>query len=200
MILGDNMNNRVLGILCMLGAAVKLIPALLSTIFPGNATIQSLDYLSGAIGFPLLIAGPLALFLIRAYGSGSPAKLGLAGFVVTIFGLALYVINIYILNNIAGFSPIRAGIAAISTAVGMTILGFAIMFAKQLPGWYRYAVLGVGVTYFIQVIFQSIFRLSQGLAPLGGLLAIWWLAWLLLGYAIFRQKNFERKITITPIQ
>ncbi len=178
------MNTRLLGILCMIGGAVKLIPALLSAAMPGNGTIDNLVYYSGIIAFPLLMAGPWGLRQLRAYGTGGTAKVGMTGVVIALFGLAFYVIN-YVL----GPAPLRAGIAAISTAIGITILGIAVFLAKQFNGWYRYAPLGVGIAYFIQVVFQVLIRLSQGLSPLSWLLGIWWLAWLILGYVISVQKG-----------
>jgi hypothetical protein len=71
----------------------------------------------------------------------------------------------------------------------MTILGIAVLLAKRLNGWHRYAPLGVGIAYFIQVIPQVLIRFSQGQLPLSGLLGIWWLAWLILGYVISVQEG-----------
>lgn len=55
------------------------------------------------------------------------------------------------------FVPLRAGIAAISTDTGMTILGIAVLLARRFNGWHRYAPLDVGATCFIQVVFQALF-------------------------------------------
>ncbi len=38
------MNTRLLGILCLIGGAVKLVPASLSAAMPENATIDNLGY------------------------------------------------------------------------------------------------------------------------------------------------------------
>lgn len=146
-------------VMCFIGGAVKLIPAILSAVMPESGSIESLVFYSGIIAFPLLMAGPLGLHRQGAFGNGGIARIGVVGVVIALLGLSLYLGN-YLL----GPAPMRTGVAAMSTASGMTVLGVAVWRARGLNGWRLYAPIGAGLAYFIQVIPQILFRLIQGQA------------------------------------
>jgi hypothetical protein len=65
------------------------------------------------------------------------------------------------------------------------LLGIAVILARRLSGWRRYAPLSVGVYYALMIPVQIVFFIGPNGAPSSTLLAFWGFAWALLGYAIF---------------
>ncbi|MGH3087954.1 MAG: hypothetical protein ACRDSJ_11630 [Rubrobacteraceae bacterium] len=66
------------------------------------------------------------------------------------------------------------------TAVGMTLVGIAVLRARRWVGWRRFIPLLVGLYPFV-AMFPLVFIMSE---PSYLSIAVWGIPWLLLGYAI----------------
>jgi hypothetical protein len=80
-------------------------------------------------------------------------------------------------------------VGALITAVGMTLVGIAVLRTRRWRGWERFTPLLVGVYPFL-VMFPFIFVTGE---PNTLAISGWGLAWLLLGYAIWSSAALEER-------
>ncbi len=83
-------------------------------------------------------------------------------------------------------------IGALITAVGMTLVGIAVLRAGRWGGWQRFTPLIVGVYPFV-VMFPFIFITDE---PNMLAIAGWGLMWCLLGYAMWSSAVEERPLRV----
>lgn len=85
-------------------------------------------------------------------------------------------------------SSVLLPLGALITAVGMTLVGIAVLRANRWTGWQRYTPLLAGVYPFV-AMFPFIFVTGE---PSMLAIAIWGLPWLALGYALYSTKTGDR--------
>lgn len=182
---------RFLGLACLVGGLLWLVLNLT------EAFGVSLDppIIKGLMGVVLLVGltgGPLGLLSLRAVGSGRTGRVGMAGTIVTLLGL-LSDLTGQVLQSIFGFATQEIGIfyaaGALLVGLGTLLLGIAVILARRLSGWRRFAPLSVGFYYAAMIPFQIVFFIGPNGAPSSTLLAFWGLTWALLGYAIFSEAS-----------
>jgi len=179
---------RLAGAACVAGG-VLLAATILIGIDGTRSTVAGL--VVWGLAMACLMGGPLGLLALDAAG-GRPlgyigAGLALLGQATQVAGMA-YIIAYPALEADQLFTPL--GAQAIS--IGMLLLGIACLRAKRLTGWRRLAPLAPPVYFLAQLLaIQIPFYLTKGLQPNFILLALWGLAWVLLGQAI-RSSARER--------
>jgi hypothetical protein len=98
-----------------------------------------------------------------------------------------------LLQTAFGFATQEIGIfyaaGALLVGLGTLLLGIAVILARRLSGWRRYAPLSVGAYYALMIPVQIVFFIGPNGAPSSTLLAFWGFAWALLGYAIFTSTS-----------
>jgi hypothetical protein len=93
-----------------------------------------------------------------------------------------------------GYDSDLLALGALITAVGMTLVGIAVLRAKRWGGWERFTPLLAGVYPFV-VMFPFIFITDE---PSQLAIAGWGLPWLLLGYAIWTNAREWRTSPPAP--
>ena len=176
---------RTAGVLCAVGGAGWLVNGMVSLVLsqPTGAAfaisevlwiiIQSL-LLIGVVGLALSGVAP-------GWFGGTALGIGLLGRV----DFVLAEIHSLIIGDDTSF---LLPLGALITAVGMTLVGIAVLLAKRWGGWQRFTPLLVGVYPFV-TMFPFIF-----IADEPSMLAItgWGLPWLLLGYAMWSSVREQR--------
>jgi len=79
-------------------------------------------------------------------------------------------------------------LGAVITAVGMTLVGIAVLRAKRWGGWQRFTPLLVGIYPFLVMFPFVIITDEANILAISG----WGLPWFLLGYAIWTSVATER--------
>ena len=175
---------RVAGVLCAVGGAGWLANALLAAAIsrPNNAAFVVTEVLWTTIQLLLLI-GVIGLALsgvVSGWFGGIALGLALLGRVD--FVLA------EIHSLILGEESVLLPLGALITAVGMTLVGIAVLRGRRWGGWQRFTPLIVGVYPFV-VMFPFIFITGD---PSVLAIAGWGLTWCLLGYAIWSSAVEEQ--------
>ena len=174
----------VAGLLCALGGAGWLVvgsASLLLTEPDGAAFIAS--ELAFVVVQLLLLAGVVGLTLSGA----APGWFGGISLGIALIGRVDFVAA-EVHSLIIGDLSILLPLGALITAVGMTLVGIAVLRAKRWDGWRRFAPLIAGVYPFV-AMFPYIFVTSE---PSMLAIAGWGLPWLLLGYAIRSSAQQQR--------
>ena len=147
---------------------------------------------AGLIGVVLVVGlagGPLGLLTLQAAGSG---RMGRVGATVTLIGLLSYLTG-QLLQTALGLAATDIGIfyakGALFVSLGILPLGIAVLLARRLAGWKRFAPLFVGAYYVAMIPVQIVFFIGPNGAPSNTLLAFWGLTWVLLGYTIFSESK-----------
>ena len=176
---------RTAGVLCAVGGAGWLVNGIVSLVLsqPTGAAFAISEVLWIIIQLLLLI-GVVGLALsgvAPGWFGGTALGIGLLGRV----DFVLAEIHSLIIGDDTSF---LLPLGALITAVGMTLVGIAVLLAKRWGGWQRFTPLLVGVYPFV-TMFPFIF-----IADEPSMLAItgWGLPWLLLGYAMWSSVREQR--------
>lgn len=167
---------RIAGALCAVGGAGWLVTGLLSSaISRPHSVAYSLMQVPWLIVQLLLLVGVVGLVfsgVMSGWLGGIALGIALLGRVV--FVLAEIHASILVEDSI--LQPL----GAVITAVGMTLVGIAVLRTRRWGGWHRFTPLLVGVYPFL-VMFPLVIATGEP-----NILAIsgWGLPWFLLGYAM----------------
>ena len=181
------------GVLCAVGGAGWLVNGVVSLV---------LGQLSGAafaisevfwIGIHvLLLIGVVGLALLGV----APGWFGGIALGIAVLGRVDFVLAEIHSLSIGDDTSFLLPLGALITAVGMTLVGIAVLRANRWGGWQRFMPILGGVYPFV-TLFPFIFITSEP-----SMLAItgWGLPWLLLGYAIWSSVREQRTPQSAPTQ
>ena len=181
------------GVLCAVGGAGWLVNGVVSLV---------LGQLSGA-AFAIsevFWIGIHVLLLIAVVGLAllgvAPGWFGGIAFGIAVLGRVDFVLAEIHSLSIGDDTSFLLPLGALITAVGMTLVGIAVLRANRWGGWQRFMPILVGVYPFV-TLFPFIFITSEP-----SMLAItgWGLPWLLLGYAIWSSVPEQRTPQSAPTQ
>ena len=176
---------RIAGVLCIVGGIGWVANALLTDVIspPNNSGAFVITEVLWIVIQLLLLVGVIGLALSGVVsGWFGGITLGLA-----LLGRADFVLA-EIHSLILGEESVLLPLGALITAVGMTLVGIAVLRARRWRGWPRFTPLLVGVYPFV-VMFPLIFITNEpNILAIGG----WGLTWLLLGYAMWSSTVEER--------
>jgi len=180
---------RTAGVLCAVGGAGWLANALLAAAISGpNSAAFVITEVLWTIIQLLLLIGVIGLALsgvVSGWFGGIALGLALLGRV----DFVLAEIHSLILGEDSFLLPL----GALITAVGMTLVGIAVLRGRRWGGWQRFTPLIVGVYPFV-VMFPFIFITGE---PSMLAIAGWGLTWCLLGYAMWLSALEERPSRVT---
>lgn len=134
-----------------------------------------------------------ACLVVAVLGSFVPGPLGIAGTVISLAGLALWVAEYGAKLLVAG-TTFGNGFdigGSMLLGLGMLLLGIAVLRARRAGGWQRWAPLAVAVYFFLQIVPQVTMTES---GANGWLLGLWGLTWVLLGLAQLTAGVGERRL------
>jgi hypothetical protein len=165
------------GVLCAISGAGWLVNGVLSLVMsqPDGAAFA----ISGVFWIIiqlLLLIGVVGLALSGA----APGWFGGISLGIALLGRADFVAA-EVRSLIIGYDSDLLPLGAMITAVGMTLVGIAVLRAKRWGGWQRFTPLLAGIYPFV-VMFPFIFITDE---PSQLAITGWGLLWLLLGYAIW---------------
>jgi len=92
----------------------------------------------------------------------------------------------------AAFTQRLTPAGSLLLAVGMLLLGVAVLRARRLAGWRRYVPLAIGLYFPLQLVVQLAFFLNGRdgqLGPNGWFLGPWGLLWALLGIVLVAEGS-----------
>lgn len=181
-------NARLLGALTTLGCGLMAIAAVGIEFRAGEFSPRWAVALV-LTGMVLLYAGPIG---IRGAGAFGSSKLGTAGFLVTMLGITAWVVGVtsFLVRPSIEWDQPLTPIGAILTALGMLMLGGAVLRARRWTGWARFTPLVVGLAYLVVIPIQVlIFFPATGDASFL-VLGAWYLTWIGVGAAL-RQATAE---------
>ena len=168
---------RTAGVLCAIGGAGWLVNGVLSLVMsqPSGAAF-AISEVFWIVIQSLLLIGVVGLALSGA----APGWFGGISLGLALLGRADFVaaeIHSLIIGDDSDLLPL----GALITAVGMTLVGVAVLRAKRWGGWQRFTPLLAGIYPFV-AMFPFIFITEEP-----SMLAItgWGLLWTLLGYALW---------------
>ena len=168
---------RAAGALCIAGAAGWLVIGSVSSVvgqLDGAAfTVREAAWI---LVQSLLLVGVAGLALSGA----APGWFGGISLGIALLGRVDFVAA-EVHSLVIGEESVLLPVGALLTAVGMTLVGIAVLRANRWTGWRRFTPLLAGVYPFV-AMFPFIFITSE---PNMISIAIWGLPWLLLGYAIY---------------
>jgi hypothetical protein len=184
---------RIAGVLCAVGGAGWLVNGAVSLVLsqPTGAAF-AISEVFWIMVQSLLLIGVLGLALSGAV-SGWFGSIALG---IALLGRVDFVLaEIYSLI-IGDDTSFLLPLGALITAVGMTLVGIAVLRVNRWGGWQRFMPLLVGVYPFV-TLFPFIFITSEP-----SMLAItgWGLPWLLLGYATWSSVREQRTPQTAPAQ
>ena len=177
------MNNRRLGLFCMVGGIAYIISAVYSSITGTGDAVDLPNRLLGLVWALGAICGWLAIIQLR--GTGENIIVRALSF-VPIIGLSLALISaVYgmITSGSATFTPMVA-IGLMLELVGAVLVGIFVIAARRLSGWHRF-------TPFFVVLGVVAGGLVSG-ASNGSILGIplfLGIAYMLLGYAVRSEEK-----------
>ncbi len=173
--------TRVSGIAALLGGA-----ALFADIALGLFDGLGRGYYAVALAMTLCL-------VVAVLGSFVPGPLAIVGTVVALAGLALWVAEYGAKLLVAGTTfgdGFDVG-GSMLLALGMLVLGIAVVRSRRTGGWQRWAPL-VGSVYFFLSIIPQVTLTESGAN--GVLLGAWGLTWVLLGVALLTAGAGERRL------
>lgn len=175
---------RVAGLLCVAGAAGWLVTGSVSPMVGrwGGAAFAVWEA-AWIVVQSLLLVGVVGLALSGA----APGWFGGIALGIALLGRADFVAA-EVHSLVIGEESFLLPVGALVTAVGMTLVGIAVLRAKRWEGWQRYAPLLTGVYPFV-AMFPFIFITNE---PSMLAIAAWGVPWLLLGYAMYSTSARDR--------
>ena len=186
-------NVRTAGVLCAVGGAGWLVNGVVSLVLsqPSGAAFAISEVFWIGIHVLLLI-GVVGLALLGV----APGWFGSIAFGIAVLGRVDFVLAEIHSLSIGDDTSFLLPLGALITAVGMTLVGIAVLRANRWGGWQRFMPLLVGV-YPFMTLFPFIFITSEP-----SMLAItgWGLPWLLLGCAIWSSVREQRTPQSAPAQ
>ncbi|MBA4116976.1 MAG: hypothetical protein H0X71_11220 [Rubrobacter sp.] len=168
---------RTAGVICAVGGAGWLVNGVLSLVIiqpVGPALVISEVF--WIVIQSLLLIGVVGLALSGA----APGWFGGISLGLALLGRVDFVVA-EVHSLIIGYDSDLLPLGALITAVGMTLVGIAVLRAKRWGGWRRFTPLLAGIYPFV-AMFPFIFVTGE---PNELAIAGWGLLWLLLGYAIW---------------
>lgn len=168
---------RIAGLLCALGGVGWLVNGLGFLVMSqpdGSAFVVS--QVAWILVQSLLLIGVAGL----AFSGAAPGWFGGVALGLALLGRVDFVVA-EVHSLAIGEESILLPLGALVTAVGMTLVGVAVLRANRWRGWQRYTPLLAGVYPFI-AMFPLIFVTNE---PSMLAITIWGLPWLLLGYALY---------------
>jgi len=187
---------RVAGIACAIGGVLWVVNTLLGVVDSAALRSSITTFRVWEAVFVLLqillLIGVVGLARSGATGAGSLGPVGLG---IAIFGRATFV-----LAEIHGFaigsddSPLLP-LGALTTGMGMVVVGFAAMRARRWSGWHRPMPLLAGLYPFI-AMFPILAATGQ---PPELTIALWGVLWLLLGLAMRAEASAPASMSLRPL-
>lgn len=178
---------RTAGVLCAVGGAGWLAIGFVSeVILQPTGTGYAASQMVWILVQTLLLVGVIGLALSGA-ASGRFAAVALS---IALLGRVDFVAAEFH-SLIIGEESILLPIGAMVTAVGMTLVGIAVLRAGRWEGWRRFAPLLVGLYPFV-AMFPFILITDE---PSMVAISLWGLPWLLLGYALWSSGPAPRRAT-----
>jgi hypothetical protein len=175
---------RTAGALCAVGGAGWLVTGLLSSaVSRPHSVAYALMQVPWTIVQVLLLVGVLGL----AFSGATSGWLGGIGLGIALLGRVVFVLA-EIHSSILVDESILQPVGALITAVGMTLVGIAVLRTGRWGGWQRFTPLLVGVYPFVVMFPFVIVTGEPNIVAISG----WGLPWFLLGYAIWSSVAAER--------
>ena len=176
---------RAAGVLCAVGGVGWLASGLvLSVAGQLDDTAFVVSQVAWILVQSLLLIGVVGL----AFSGAAPGWFGGVALSLALLGRVDFVAA-EVHSLVIGEESILLPVGALVTAVGMTLVGIAVLRARRWGGWQRFAPLLTGVYPFV-AMFPFIFITNE---PSMLAIAVWGLPWLLLGYAIWSSGPVPRR-------
>ena len=196
------------GVLCAVGGASWLVNGMVNGVV-SLVTSQPYGVISPPYGMVFAIADIFwvviqSLLLIGVVGlvlsGAAPGWFGGIALGLALLGRVDFVVaEIHSLINVLTIgedTSVLLPLGALTTAVGMTLVGIAVLRAKRWGGWQRFTPFLAGIYPFV-AMFPFIFITSE---PNALAIAGWGLPWLLLGYALWSSAGERRTPWSAPAQ
>ncbi len=184
---------RTAGVLCAVGGAGWLVNGVVSLVLsqPSGAAFAISEVLWIVIHVLLLI-GVVGL----ALSGTAPGWFGGIALGIALLGRVDFVLAEIHSLSIGDDTSFLLPLGALITAVGMTLVGIAVLRAKRWGGWQRFTPLLVGIYPFV-AMFPLIFITEE---PSMLTITGWGLPWLLLGCAIWSSLREQGTPQSAPAQ
>lgn len=168
---------RMAGLLCAVGGAGWLVNGLgfLMMSQPDGAAFV-VSQVAWIVVQSLLLIGVVGL----AFSGAAPGWFGMIALGLALLGRADFVVA-EVHSIVIGEESLLLLVGALVTAVGMTLVGVAVLRANRWRGWKRYTPLLAGAYPFV-AMFPFIFISGE---PSMLAVTVWGLPWLLFGYALY---------------
>lgn len=175
---------RMAGLLCVLGAVGWLASGLvLSVAGPLDGAAFVVSQVAWILVQSLLLISVAGL----AFSGAAPGWFGGVALGLALLGRVDFVAA-EVHSLVIGEESLLLPLGALVTAVGMTLVGVAVLRANRWTGWQRYTPLLAGVYPFV-AMFPLIFVTNE---PSMLAIAVWGLPWLVLGYALYSKSARDR--------
>lgn len=176
---------RTAGLLCAVGGAGWLVNGLAFLVIsqPDGAAFVVSEVAWIAVQ-SLLLIGVVGL----ALSGVAPGWFGGISLGIALLGRADFVAA-EVHSLVSGEESVLLPVGALITAVGMTLVGVAVLRARRWGGWWRFTPLIAGVYPFV-AMFPFIFITSE---PSMLAITVWGLPWFVLGYALYSTSARERQ-------
>ncbi len=176
---------RTAGVLCAAGGAGWVMVGVVSeVVFQPTGAGYAVSQVVWFLVQSLLLIGVLGL----AFSGAVSGWFGTVALGIALLGRVDFVAA-EIHSLAIGEESILLPLGAMITAVGMTLVGIAVLRANRWTGWQRYTPLLVGLYPFV-AMFPFIFITNE---PSMLAIAVWGLPWLLLGYALYSESVRDRR-------
>ncbi len=175
---------RTAGALCAAGGAGWVVTGVLASAIGRPHTVAyALLQVPWIIVELLLLVGVVGL----AFSGAASGWLGRIGLGITLLGRVVFVLA-EIHSSILVDDSVLQPVGAVITAVGMTLVGIAVLRRRRWGGWQRFTPLLAGVYPFLVMFPFVIITDNANILAIAG----WGLPWFLLGYAIWTSVAEER--------
>ncbi len=175
---------RTAGLLCAIGGAGWLVSGLVLSV---AGQLDGAGFVVSQVAWILIQSLLLIGVVGLAFSGAAPGWFGGVALGIALLGRVDFVAA-EVHSLVIGEDSILLPLGALVTAVGMTLVGVAVLRANRWRGWQRYAPLVAGV-YPLVAMFPLIFVTGE---PSMLAIAIWGLPWLALGYARYSTSTRER--------
>ncbi len=175
---------RTAGALCAVGGAGWLVTGVLASAIGRPHTVAyALLQVPWIIVQLLLLLGVVGL----VFSGAVSGWLGGIALGIALLGRVVFVLA-EIHSSILVDDSILQPVGAVITAVGMTLVGIAVLRTRRWGGWQRFTPLLVGVYPFLVMFPFIIITDEPNILAIAG----WGLPWFLLGYVIWTSVAEER--------